>query len=293
MALFNVQDLKALVLIEDKKNNKFSPIASGSLIGFLVKKVKDPTRRRYRIFLLTNRHVFDDREKIWLRFNKKGGGIARFPVRLLSDSQLLWLTHKNKKVDIAMLTISASFLKEKQVDWLFFNEEMFAYIKNFTNIGIAIGDPLYVLGFPLGLSGVSKNYPLVRSGIISRVDKEIIREEKAFFIDAFVFPGNSGGPVLLKPTVASLKGTPAVKSVYLLGTVSSYIPYKEILYSHQTKPPSYAGISMENSGLSLVVPMDFTRQIYRDWIKSKKKMEKAQKGIEKTIQEKIKPLEKT
>lgn len=284
MALINKQQLNALVLIENKNGRKIEPIATGFLIGFLVSKNANPEKKSYRIFLLTNRHVFLNKEKVWLRFNRKNNtGTARFELPLLENNITKWLTHKNLKVDLAMLTLSPDFLNQNNIEWAFFNEETIAHTRNFKSIGIELGDELFVFGFPMGLSGTLQNYPVIRSGLLSRVDKEIIKEQKAFLIDSSVFPGNSGGPVLLKPEIASIQGTSAVSSIYLLGVVSGYKPYREFLYSLQSNPPSVAAIAIENSGLASVVPMEFAKSIYNNWLRTKKKLEKVEKGIDKII----------
>ncbi|MBU2025417.1 MAG: serine protease [Patescibacteria group bacterium] len=284
MALLNKLHLNALVSIETKQGSKFNPIATGYLVGFLHKWNIDPKKRTYRVFLVTNRHVFQDVNKLWLRFNKRdSGGIARFDIDLKSGEESKWLAHNNSKVDLAMIPISPAFLDENNVEWLMYNEEMFAFQRSFEKVGISLGDGIFVLGFPMGLSGLKRNYAIVRSGSIARIDKEVIRDKKAFLIDTLIFPGNSGGPVLLKPELASLSGTSAVSSVHVLGTVSGYIPYKEPLFSHQSQPPSIGAISIENSGLAYVVPMDYARQIYKEFLRKNKKLEKLQEGQEKSI----------
>lgn len=262
MALLNKSHLDAVVSIEAQEGNEYQPIATGFLIGFVVDKNPDPKLTTYRVFLITNRHVFDGKNQVWLRFNKKNNtGSIRFPVDLIIKGEKKWLAHKDSKVDLAMLTISHQFLNEQNIEWIFYPEDIIAYQKDFENIGISLGDGVFILGFPMGLSGNQQNYVLVKSGIISRVDKEIIEQTKCFLIDASIFPGNSGGPILLKPDISSIQNTKAVNSVYVLGAVSGYIPYKEILYSHQSTPPSFAGVSMENSGLANIVPLDFAKEI--------------------------------
>jgi hypothetical protein len=283
MALLAPIYLKSLVAIGDSdKKEKFICDASGFLIGFIAKNSKYPEKRRYWVFLVTNRHVFEDRDEVYLRFNKKEGGteIFRQPLFFPNSKEKRWLAHKNKKVDVALLNVSPKILEEHGVDYFFFNEEMFAYYKQFGKIGIEIGDCVYILGFPLGIAGRSQNFPCVKWGIISRIDKEVIKKDKSFWVDSSIFPGSSGSPIILRPSIHSLTSTPAVSQVYLLGVVSKYIPYVERLYTHQTKPPTVVSLERENSGLSLVVPMDFIRQIFRRWKKERKKIEKALKQKE-------------
>lgn len=289
MALFNKQNLKSVVLIENQlSGNKFQPIATGFLIGFAMNNEPNLSKRLYSIFLLTNRHVFNGQDQLWVRFDKKDTqNTARFPTQLKVGKEIKWLAHRDEKVDLAMLTISPDFLNNNSIDWSFINEEVFAYPKKFNEIGIELGDGVFIAGFPLGISGNERNYAIVRSGTIARVDQEIIESFKSFLIDVTVFPGNSGGPVFLKPELVSLENTKAVNSVFLIGVVSGYKLYQEALYSHQSNPPIVSGISVENSGLAVVVPMNFAKDIYDDFISNNKTLEKEVKGEDKIIEEKI------
>lgn len=280
MALLNPSNLKTVVAIGGlDKRDRFKCNATGFLIGFIAKNSKDPKKRAYRIFLLTNRHVFQDKDKVCLRFNKSSGKAETVVVELrFPNKEKKWLAHQNEKVDLALLTINPTALNEKNVDFNFFNEEMFAYHRNFDRIGIATGDEVYILGFPMGFAGDVQNFPYAKGGIISRFDKELLHKNKSFLIDSSVFPGNSGGPVILKPTINALGGTKAVSSIHLLGVISGYLPYEEQLWSHQMNPPQVVSLEREHSGLSFVVPMDYVKQIFNRWIKAKKRLEKVQES---------------
>ena len=285
MALLNPNHLKTLVAIGLEKKKKFFCDSTGFLVGFIAKNSKYPEKRTYWIFLVTNKHVFEERNYVDLRFNRKHGKAEVFRQGLFfpNSKEPRWLGHKNQKVDLALLNVSPKILEQHNIDWVFFNEEMFAYFKNFKKIGIEIGDEVYILGFPLTIAGKVQNYPCVKSGTISRLDKEVLKENKSFWIDSSIFPGSSGSPIILKPSIHSLTGTKAVSRAYLLGVVSGYIPYEERLYTFQTKPPSVVSLQRENSGLSFVVPMDFVRQIFKNWIAEKKKLERARKQIKEPL----------
>lgn len=286
MALFNKQYLNSVVLIENQiSEGSYQTIATGVMIGFPINiEEQDLTKRLYRIFLLTNRHVFSGQRVLWLRFDKKDElNYARFPIELSLENQNLWLAHTDDKVDLAMIAVNIQPLVDGKIDFGFINEEMFAYPENFSQIGIELGDEIFFAGFPMGISGNLKNYAIIRSGSIARVDKEIIEFIRSFLIDANVFPGNSGGPVFLKPELASLEGTIAVNRIYLLGIVSGYEPYREPLYSHQSNPPVIAGYTNENSGLATVVPMNFARDIYKSFLNQQEKMQSAVKGEDKIV----------
>lgn len=116
------------------------------------------------------------------------------------------------------------------------------------------GDRLFALGFPMGLVDVKRHYVICRGGCVARIRDCLENRSKDFLIDAFVFPGNSGGPVILCPTSLSLEGTKAIKNSYLIGIVKSYIPYTDIAISQQTGAPRIA--FEENTGLSSVETVD-------------------------------------
>lgn len=284
MALFNKDYLKSVALIEKEVGGNFQAIATGFVIGFLLKDDPDPSKRIYNIFLLTNRHVFQDADVLYARFDQKTSGTTkRFPILLQDKGQILWLAHKDSQVDIALLAINPNTLDENDIDWGFIRGEDIAYPEKFEEIGIALGDGIFLAGFPMGLSGLHKNYAIVRSGVLARLDEEIINSEKAILADATVFPGNSGGPVFIKPEQTFLNGSKPINQAYLIGVVSGYRQYQEPLYSHQSNPPSVAAIAIENSGLASIVPMNFARDIYNEFLLAKKGLEKKITGDEKTV----------
>jgi len=135
-----------------------------------------------------------------------------------------------------------------------------AFVSTMKELDIGPGEELFVLGFPMGMSGVERNYVIARSGMIARLDDEMLTASRTFLIDAAVFPGNSGGPVIVKPNSDSLAGRRPIDQAYLIGMVRSYLPYEEIAYSLQTEPPTPRMVFTENSGLADVIPMDCVKE---------------------------------
>lgn len=86
---------------------------------------------------------------------------------------------------------------------------------------ITEGDFAYVLGFPMGIIGDKRNTVIVRSGSIARIRDALAKVNPIFLVDAFVFPGNSGGPVISKPDAISIQGTKSQDAAYLIGIVQS------------------------------------------------------------------------
>jgi hypothetical protein len=75
---------------------------------------------------------------------------------------------------------------------------------------------------------------IARSGIIARIRDTLNRSNKEYLIDAFVFPGNSAGPVINKLEAMAIKGTKLQMAAFLIGIVKSYVPYQDVAFSKQT-----------------------------------------------------------
>jgi hypothetical protein len=134
------------------------------------------------------------------------------------------------------------------------------------NEEVAAGDAVFVLGFPMNLAGAQRNYVIVREGIVARITEMLEGASNTFMIDSFVFPGNSGGPVVLKPEAFSIQGTKSHNNAGLIGVVTSYRPYTDVAVSPQTNRPRV--LFEENSGLADVVPIDYVEEAIRAWRKT-------------------------
>lgn len=111
------------------------------------------------------------------------------------------------------------------------------------------GSDIYIIGFPrsLGLQGrFDLDRPLLRKGMIAGKDftyKRIIGDGAVYF-------GNSGGIVI----GLVYDRTTNKFEFNLIGLVSEYIPYNDILYDNKMIARS---IDYKNSGYSVIIPTDF------------------------------------
>lgn len=115
---------------------------------------------------------------------------------------------------------------------------------------VQAGTPILILGFPLGLRSLGNANPIARGGVVARADKTGI------IADAFVFPGNSGGPVLYTPLVkvGEPLTSPVINEERLVGLVYGLIPYLDPVAS---EPGNSRTIFFErNSGLTKVLSAD-------------------------------------
>jgi len=253
----------------DTEDNKKTWIATGFLYGHSSIKDKDG-KQLYNVYLVTNRHVFENLSSIYLRFNPQTDEQAKDYKVLLNDTtgKPTWFAHPNPDIDIAVIPINYSLLQKEAMQVAFFNDNIHsANIDKMISLEITEGDFAYVLGFPMGITGERRNAVIVRSGSIARIRDVIAKANNTFLVDAFIFPGNSGGPVILKPEALSIQGTKGQDRAYLIGIVHSYLSYTDVAISRQTKKPRV--IFEENSGLAAVHPVDYIDEAINEAVKAK------------------------
>ncbi len=241
--------------------------ASGFFYGFLTKDDTDAAKRLYEIYLVTNRHVIANHQTIFVRLNPKQasdpGQIFDTPI-VDSNGGASWFTHKDLSVDIACTRINIGLLRERNIDFDFFTSDTTsADMKKMREVGVSAGDPIFVIGFPMNLAGQQRNYAIVRPGAIARLSDLLESAAPNLLIDSHVFPGNSGGPIILQPSLISIEGTKSNNNAYLLGVVSAYIPYIDVAISPQTQRPRVT--FEENSGLAEVIPVDRINEAIKAW----------------------------
>ena len=258
MALIPPVFLNTVVALgEQSSEGKLESRATGFLYGHPAGSENDSGQKLYYVFLVTNRHVFqraaERSDTLHARFNKlQETGSNVYPLKLSDDS---WTVHPNPDVDVAVMKINADFLMAHGLEYYFFEADSHVLTREQAHEeGISEGDGVFVLGFPLGEAGHERNYVIVRQGAIARIQHWLKGFDRTFLIDASIFPGNSGGPVLLKPEFTSVKGTRSHGKCSFLGMVSSYLPYREVAISAQTGRQRM--VFEENSGLGIVAPPD-------------------------------------
>jgi S1-C subfamily serine protease len=211
-------------------------------------------------FIVTNKHVIEDFKLMHARFNHKDGTSSEIELVLIDERGLRYSLHPDPDIDIAVIYINIEFFRSRQLDVKEVIIDIHSLKRNeMESAGLSEGSFIYSLGFPMNLIDIKKT-PICRMGCISRIrDLYSNHQKKSYIIDTQVFPGNSGGPVLSRPEVISIEGTPSHNRCSIIGIVYAYIPYQETLISSQDNKPR--SIVQENSGLALVHPVDYIFEV--------------------------------
>lgn len=237
--------------------------ASGFFYGVAQDKETDPAKHMYMVYLVTNHHVLVSQTQIVLRLNSvKATDLVKEMSIALKDERGndTWTSHPNPAIDISVVRVNAHLLRDQSLQSDFFESDHTAADRaKLKEIGISIGDGIFVLGFPMGLSGTAqRNYVIARQGCIARISDVLDGAGNAFLIDALIFPGNSGGPVVSATNLNAIDGTKRQDHAYLIGVVRAYLPYRDVAFSQQTGQAMM--VSQENSGLPEVVPIDYVNE---------------------------------
>jgi hypothetical protein len=248
---------------------------TGFFYGYLVENNADQAKRKYQVYLVTAKHVIqrylaETHSEVKVRINPKERTttIQEFSItNNPKQGEGAWFFHPDNSIDIAAVLINFDFLRTLGYEPNVFPNDTAVMLKRaLINEEVAAGDAVFVLGFPMNLAGAQRNYVIVREGIVARMTEMLEGDSNTFMIDSFVFPGNSGGPVVLKPEAFSIQGTKSHGSADLIGVVTSYRPYTDVAVSPQTNRPRV--LFEENSGLADVVPIDYVEEAIRAWRKT-------------------------
>jgi Trypsin-like peptidase domain len=268
MSLLQVA-LDSIVAIGYCEKNTVTWGASGFLVGWPVEK--DRVTIGHYMFLVTNKHVLERENRIAIRIKSEGDQEPKnyyFPIiDNKRETPQRWIGHPRDDVDVAVLGLHGVKLKEDGAQVLPFYDKTLMTIDQMREVKVAEGDSVYVLGYPMGLVDEKWRYPVVRSGSIARIQDVLDRRSSSFLLDSFVFPGNSGGPVILsRPGYgAPVDRAHPIDFACVIGLVSAYLPYEDIAVSLQTKKPRISFV--ENSGLASAFPSDYILETIKVAIK--------------------------
>lgn len=227
------------------------------------------------VYLVTCKHVLEGQKLLNVRMNLKQKGIKTItlPLSLLDTTgRPVWTPHPDPTVDVAVVP-AMSFLPhiEGLMDFIYIQEDLFGTFDRLTSGDVEPGQEVFFIGFPLSQRETEQNLPVVRIGTIATLPNTLEGLRKGYLIDGQIYPGNSGGPVILKPSVwihPESKLTIQGPSQLLIGLVTSYVSYQERAISEQTKHVRV--VFEENSGLGNVLPIEVIKETIVEAKKNKK-----------------------
>jgi S1-C subfamily serine protease len=231
-------------------------IGSAFFYGRPVGEDEADGKMRYAVYLVSNKHVFGEQRRIVGQANPQSDDPEAaaqdfhvdLQVQVEGDWQQAWFGHPDASIDVAVARVNLNALLEAGMRASFFAGDQHVLRKGeLASQGVTEGDFVFVLGYPMGLVGEHRSVVIVRSGNIARIRDALAGTETGYLVDATAFPGNSGGPVVLKPEIVSIQGTAATNKAALIGIVRAYVPYRDVAISVQTQQPRV--VFEENSGL--------------------------------------------
>ena len=226
-------------------------------------------------FLVTNKHVIDGKDSIVFRIRKSNhDSFETVDALLVKAGRKIYLTHPQEDIDIAVIPLNADYYTDRGLTFEGFDIDEHAMTSSeLLDEGADEGSLVHMLGFPMGLVNETSTLPICRLGCIARISAAQIAESHNILIDMQNFPGNSGSPIVTRPEITSIQGTKSLNKSILLGIVHAYIPYQENLINSQTK--QIVELRSENSGIALVHPVEFIRDVVDMFVKLPEKSEAA------------------
>jgi hypothetical protein len=225
LALIPPEYVDAVVAIGKIKSTQFEPIATGFFFGKFISKVNEQ-QSEYRIFLVTNKHVINESNANYgFRLDAKNENPANwFYLPAKTNGSHSWFLHPDSLIDVAITPVPGVVSLNESHNLKFFRSESNTLSSDgMKEAGLTEGDEIFILGFPQKIVGEARNAVLVRQGCIARVRDLYMSESIDFYVDAPVFKGNSGGPVINKPQIVGIGDTPVVNNAYLIGILTKYI----------------------------------------------------------------------
>lgn len=179
MALMPSGYLKAVVPLGTQQGS-FTHGGTGFLYNHPVQQLEGQTS--YLAFLVTNRHVIEGHEVTHVRFNRiRDGSLEVQSISSVTSAD--WILNANG-ADIAVrpivwqspLGVGRDVVKPE----IFLGDVGTPSTGEWANI--MEGNGVFVIGFPLGLTGKTRTYPIVRQGIVSRIQDWGLTEMRARFL---------------------------------------------------------------------------------------------------------------
>lgn len=190
-------------------------VESGSGTGFLVSLEKEIYGlKKDKIFLVSNKHVVNFDEGMIPIWENDGTSPKKekFIKIKITNFKEKWIFHPDENIDIAILPMNNLL---DQCHKMGFGEFLRMFPASFVIEDVYLGqnitpiEEIIFMGYPIGIWDEYNMVPIVRRGLTATPIYMNFRGYPLFLIDASVFPGSSGSPVIL-----------IKDKTYLLGIIS-------------------------------------------------------------------------
>jgi len=253
--------LDCVVAVGIKKGDSMAWVGTGFLYGQFV-KAEDPKTNVYQAYLVTNRRVVEGNPEIFIRFNPLGiddEGSNHAVSEYAVEAANIWTSHPHEAVDVAVTALHGAKLYQHKLKYVCFgSQKHVCALNDLKQLSASEGDPVFVLGYPMATVPEERHYVVCHSGVIARIRDCYERKTRDFLIDVPLFPGNRGGPVILRGEGAVGPGGKPGRGAMLIGIAAASIHYRETLVNTQTGTTRF--VSRENSGLTAVIPVDYIQE---------------------------------
>lgn len=185
--------LFAVVLITTFQGGK--PVYNATGFFYLSESTSD-------IFLVTNRHVLiNEAEKyfadsIQIKLHKTSSNLEvseSFGIPILGRQNQTWFQHPKYQsllIDVAVIRLDSTFNESQYLLKAVSKDRVYD-----KRADVGPGDPVHVIGFPLGISDLKHNLPILKGATISSMYGFDFDGFPLFLIDANLYKGMSGSPV--------------------------------------------------------------------------------------------------
>jgi len=154
------------------------------------------------LFLVTNKHVLKDAEKIRFFFIQSDGKnpvLGKTYNIEMGNVNTMWYGHPNDNIDVAIMLLSGVFDEIRKRNWQIFYKTLTKDLvptpqqeKDLDAI-----EAVTFVGYPNGIYDTANYLPVIRTGTTATPPSVNYKGLPQFLIDASVFPGSSGSPVFI------------------------------------------------------------------------------------------------
>ncbi len=243
------------------------PIGTAFIVGYPV----PGKANQFVPLVVTAKHVIADNSKVLGRFSTQEGkspATAEYDLAALRRAGDYW-EHPDPGVDIAVFRTPHFQEAQYQVVPM----DLVASKDDFRSTSIQTTDRVVFPGLLVNFMGLSKNYPIIRSGSIALLPDELVpmryivgsktveTRQEVIFVDGTAVPGESGSPVFLWPGPRLQGNTFAVGGTkpFVLGILHGFYPAQP--RDVKTIQTGSVQVFAENSNIAIVFPSWKLREI--------------------------------